>query len=35
MFMTFHVKKSINISDYGNIVAYGAIYSQNVVLKRF
>ena len=35
MFMTCHVKKSINISDYGNILACGAIYSQNVVLKTF
>ena len=33
--MTWHVKKSINISDYGNILACGAIYSQNVLLKTF
>ena len=35
MFMNCHIKKSINISDYGNILACGGIYSQNVVLKTF
>ena len=35
MFMTCHIKKSINISDYGNILVCGAIYNQNVVLKTF
>ena len=33
--MTCHVKKSINISDCGNILACGAIYSPNVVLQTF
>ena len=33
--MICHIKKSINISDYGNIFACGAIYSQNNVLKTF
>ena len=35
MFMTCHVKISINISEYGNTLACEAIYSQNLVLKTF
>ena len=35
MFMNCHIKKSINISDYGNILACDTIHSQNVVLKTF